>query len=122
MENEEARVEMRELGERQREEEREKRRERYRERSAVSGLGKGVIISQEKRFGKRQAILYAKSQEIIDETILRRLNSIKFTHKPVYNGRIKNNGRVLVTLDGMRKTSHCIEIWKNKKVHRRIFW
>ena len=43
-----------------------------------------------------QRVTYAKSQEIIDEVIERRLSSIHFSMKPVYNTNIKVNGKVIV--------------------------
>ena len=60
------------------------------------------------------AVWYPKSQEIIDDAISRRLRSIHFTKKPVYNGRLKHNGRTLITLEGMKKTVRAVEIGRQE--------
>ena len=78
----------------------------------VAKSSKGDILKEEskERFSGR----YSASQERIDQLIQDDLSGINFTEKPVYNSRIRSNGKTTVRefADGTVKEVVKVEIGK----------
>lgn len=66
----------------------------YRDTGLTSGGGNGIIKIQEKT---RSTNRFATSQKHIDDLIRDDLYNINFTVDPVYNPRIRDNGRTIIT-------------------------
>jgi hypothetical protein len=124
--NKQAREDAKALMAKQLEDERAKRRGRYREKKASAtnrNSTKDVIIAfdkgqtkngQENKLNPRKNDSFSKSQEIVDEAIGKHLKGIRFTMKPVYNDRIKNNGRTVINVLGNKKTVKKVEIGRQE--------
>jgi len=75
-----------------------------------------VIISNPSSTSRR----YSITQELIDEILTNELKNFVFPVKPIYNSRIKDNGRTIAEMYkwGQLKQIKCIEIGKQDKTDR----